>query len=211
MKRRNTLYVEEMSTLEAQRTAVAKDRDVVERELKRIRGLIERGLTTAPQSIVLERSLAQIERETQEIETQALRARQQISISEQSIGTLRDEYRTEAAADLATVQAELREIGPRRAAALRMVTDGGSLLGAEAQAEGTDPLDDLVFEITRSGKNGPQRMEATETTLLQPGDILKVRKQETGQPAQADAAAHEALHPVSVSAAEADQGSHSLR
>ncbi len=194
LRGRSSLYSEELNTLQGQRDAIAKDRALVEGELKRIRALAERGLTTTAQSIVLERSLAQIERETLEIDTQALRAQQQISIAEQTIGTLRNDYKTDAVAELATVQAEFREIAPRLQAASRMVSDGSSMVATQASREDLDPLDSLQFEITRYDLEGlPQRIKASRTTRLQPGDILEVRNAPSRQAGNPNVESHSAI------------------
>lgn len=182
LTRRSSLYLQELETLSEQRKAVAKDRALVEGELRRIQGLVARGLTTAAQGVVLERSIAQIEREVLDIDTQVLRARQQIGIAEQTIATLANNYKLEAADELAKVQTEARQIIPRREAALRMLSGSENLIAGGDSNEPIDALDSIYFEITRKGDDGlPHQIQAARTTVLRPGDILEVRNRSSQQ------------------------------
>ena len=168
------LYQKEIEALKGQSDAAEKQRESVKRELADVVGLVSRGLTPAPRVLPLERTVAQIEREQKEIDTAALRARQQINLAERLIGTLRDERVSAAASELQTVQAQLKETAERQAIAQRII-DSSEAFAPERRDPNADQFADLAYTIVRKEAGELRVIEATETTSLQPGDIVKVQ------------------------------------
>ena len=169
------LYEEEIATLRGQREAAEKQRFSMTRELSEVRDLVSRGLAPTPRVLPLERSIAQVEREQKEIDTQITRARGQISATERLITTARDDQVSVAARDLLAVQAQIREEAQRYAAAetlAREATAFSSELSAKTDA---DERVELAFTIVRADNGEAKEIPAAETTSMQPGDILKVR------------------------------------
>lgn len=192
------LYENEIDSLAKQKEAEDRERAVVQRELDKTKDLVNRGLTTAPNVMPLERALAQIDREAQELETQSLRAQQQINAAHQEIGRLRDQFASEAATQLQTVQDELRSIAPRQQAALQILTESDSFVAENALTEGSDAMDGLVYAIVRTTDGQKVEMAADETTPLLPGDIVKVRKRAPNVGTPNTTSAIEPTRPLSL-------------
>ena len=138
-----------------------------------MRELVIRGLAPTPRVLPLERTIAQIEREQKEMDTSMLRARQQINVAGRMIATLMDDRVAAAAAELLTVQAQMREAGERSATARRVIQQSAPYaIGAPGATQGETPT--LAFSIVRTEGGAPREFEAVETTPMRPGDILKV-------------------------------------
>lgn len=168
------LHQEEIVTLKGQREAADRLRQSVLRELAEVRDLIGRGLTPTSRILPLERTLAQIEREQKELDTQALRARQSINLAERTATGARDERTVAALRDLIEVQAQLNDTDGRITGAERLMQESAIQVGETALRERNAPTQ-FAFSIVRVEGGEPREVEAQETTLLLPGDILKVQ------------------------------------
>jgi hypothetical protein len=178
-----TLLEREIESIRAQSAAAEKQRESVARELEETRGLIARGLAPTPRILPLERTLAQIEREQRELETTILRARQQINLISAQRLALRDERQGTALTELHSILAQAKELDERFETASRLVA--GSMALSSAPSSESDVAGDarLTFVILRPVGDEIKEFQATETTRLFPGDILKVfRPQEVARP-----------------------------
>ncbi|WP_331288260.1 MULTISPECIES: polysaccharide biosynthesis/export family protein [Methylobacteriaceae] len=169
-----TLHQEEIVNLKGQREAAEKLRQSVLRELAEVRELMGRGLTPTSRILPLERTLAQIEREQKELDAQALRARQSINTAERTASTVRDERAVAALRDLLEAQAQLTDTDGRIAGAERLMRESAIQAG-EAAVNERDAPTHLAFAIVRVEGGEAREFEAQETTLVLPGDILKVQ------------------------------------
>lgn len=169
-----TLHQEEIVTLKGQREATEKLRQSVLRELTEVRDLIGRGLTPTSRILPLERTLAQIEREQKELETQALRARQNINTAERTAATVRDDRSVAALRDLLEAQALINDTDGRIAGAERLTRESAIIAGETAMSDRDAPTQ-FAFAIVRVEGGETREFEASETTPVLPGDILKVQ------------------------------------
>lgn len=170
-----TLHREEIESLKNQREAAEKQRTSVQRELTEVRDLIGRGLSPTSRILPIERTVAQIEREQRELETLMLRARQQISAAQRLMATAKDERVTVAATELVGVQAQIRETEERAATARRVVQESALYATGTPRASDGEAPASFVFSIVRVEAGTAREIEAFETTVMQPGDILKVQ------------------------------------
>jgi hypothetical protein len=174
------LLEREIESLHAQIAVAQKQKDSVSKELDDTRRLVERAILPAPRVLPLERTVAQIEREQKELETAILRARQQINSAKIQIGNLADERRSTAASELQKLEVTKKEVDERVETASRLVS-GSSIMGSSpddsSDVEGARPL---LFSIIREEGGVVKEQSVTETTRVEPGDIIKVfRPRET--------------------------------
>ncbi|PTM41490.1 polysaccharide biosynthesis/export family protein [Bosea sp. 124] len=178
------LLEREIVSIQAQSKAAEKQKESVARELEETRGLIARGLAPAPRILPLERTVAQIEREQRELETAVLRARQQINLIASQRSALQDDRQSAALAELHTILAQVKELDERFETSSRLIAGSMAMSSAPSNADETDSDAKFTFVILRPVGEEIRELQATETTRILPGDILKVfRPQDTARSA----------------------------
>jgi protein involved in polysaccharide export with SLBB domain len=165
-----SLLEQEIKSLSAQIGAVQQEKDSVQKELSDTRALVERGLAQAPRLLPLDRTVSQLFSKQKELETLILRAREQINQANLKSNSLKDERRSTALAELQTLAIQLNELDEREKTA--------RLLGSDIPESKTTDLVSteemsLSFSVIRTTGSISQEFAATETTRLQPGDIVK--------------------------------------
>ena len=169
----------EIKSLEAQIAAARKQEDSVAKELEDTRGHVARALIPAPRLLPIERTLAQIEREMKEISTQIMRARQQINATKILRDNLKDERRSTALTELQALEVQRKELDERVETASRLVS--GSQVALSSAEEPGEVSGTPTYIIVRQRNNLATELPASETTVLEPGDIVKVyRPQDAG-------------------------------
>jgi protein involved in polysaccharide export with SLBB domain len=176
LRQLRAFLLEEVDTLNAQREVHARQVSLVRAERDRIRELEQRGLTTSPRRLELERTMAQLEAEGLTLQSRVVRARQDISRAELSLIELEAQRSGEAAVMLQQVRADFDETLKRREVAV-MLARNAQALGAPGlvlqQALAMRP----TFEIVRKLATGSQRFPATDAMLVRPGDVVHVEIQ----------------------------------
>ncbi len=180
-----TLHQDEIVSLKGQREATEKLRQSVLRELAEVRDLIVRGLTATSRVLPLERTLAQIEREQKEIDTSALRARQNINTAERTLASVRAERTVAALRDLLETQTSINEANGRIATAERLVRESVAYSGEGTANAPGEPAVHFAFSIVRVEDGETREIEAIETTAVLPGDIIKAKLQRREAPTPA--------------------------
>ncbi len=167
----------EMVSLDRQDALKARQIATVEEELVSARALIAQGLAPQTRGLELERLAADIGSDRQEVTTQKLRARQAITRTEQSLLSLSDERRSQAAAALHDVDEALRETRAE------IATQGALLRDALAAAPlaGFGPLEasgvPLGYAVARFSGEATAHVQASEDDPVEPGDVVTVRFQ----------------------------------
>ncbi len=166
----------ELSSLEGQLTLFDEQIALVQKELTGVSTLVDKGLTAAPREIALERSLAQVRGDRLSAETAVFRARQEISRADISINALNNQHATEVSQSLRETQAQINEVARKADTAVQMLRDSEvtapRLLALRTRAEEAEP----IYSIVRPGSDGKSvEIPATEATLIEPGDTVKVK------------------------------------
>ena len=143
---------------------------LLKQELSNTTSLVQRGLAIAPR----EYELRQTELETQgrrlDLDTAALRAKEDIGKADQSIVELRDKTRNQIQADLADADQKIPETAAR-------IATSTSIVDHETNAPPTDAATEDVPTaclILRPGEGQPTQIAADEATKIEPGDTIKV-------------------------------------
>jgi polysaccharide biosynthesis/export protein ExoF len=167
-----SLIEAEIKSLQGQMESTRKLEQSVTKELEDTRGLVARALAPAPRILPIERTLAQIERELKEINTAILRARQQINVTKIQRETLTDERRNAAATELQTLEVQRRELNERLETAERLISGSSAMLSNPQEAADSEAAPSFI--IIRQRDSAASEIPATETTVMLPGDVVKV-------------------------------------
>jgi protein involved in polysaccharide export with SLBB domain len=147
---------------------------LMKQELDTVTTLSEKGLTTAPRRMALERNVAGLEGDRLRLETNLLRARQEISRTEISILELYNKRVNEVTAELQQTQARLEQIAQRTETSERLLYESEvitpSLLADRARIRRLRP----TYTVFRSSFGRVVELSADESMTVEPGDTVKV-------------------------------------
>ena len=167
------LSEEEIRSLEQQIASESEQLVYVKRELEKMRGLAARGLAQSPRMLDLERNAAQITGARQALETNIVRAKQEIHRLEQRIREAREEARARAREDLHDVTLALDEAETRRRTQLKLLAET-EFYTASPALRSTNPVGHR-FVIVRTRRDGTQQEFTTHRhASILPGDVLEV-------------------------------------
>jgi protein involved in polysaccharide export with SLBB domain len=175
LNKTRTLYEGEIEGVMRQMKANQAQYDSVGKELKSIKALEAKGLTTATRVMGLERMLEQIEMNQQGFQTLVLRARQAITQLNQRVFDLENNQRGKVMAELEQTRIDLDDLN------IKWGTNRSLLVEAQITAPtliaGSDNLSETRnLTIVRVVKGNEQTLEANENTVMLPGDVLRVQR-----------------------------------
>ncbi|MCZ8100882.1 MAG: polysaccharide biosynthesis/export family protein [Burkholderiales bacterium] len=170
------LLEREIVAIQGQIGANQRQRDSVMRELEDTRGMVSRGLAPAPRVLPLERTVSQLESEQKAMETMILRARQQINLTRAQISSARDERRAVAASDLLALRVQAQELTERYNTLVRVMADSSDLIEIGDERDSTEQIVVPAYTIVRVENGEVVERSVSETTRVQPGDIIKVTR-----------------------------------
>lgn len=139
----------------------------VEKELQGVTVLVERGIAVASRQSDLERALASYRADRLDQVTAIMRARQAVAETTRNLDGLHDKRQTDIAAELQHEQSSLEQALLKREVTQKLLLD--LLAAAPAGADAT-----LSFAVVRREAGDVIELPAQETTLLRPGDVVKV-------------------------------------
>lgn len=158
----------EIKVLEQKILVVDAGISAVEKELKGVTVLVERGLAIASRQSDLERALASHRADRLDQVTATMRARQAVAEATRNLVGLRDGRQTEVASDLQREQSSLEQAMLKREVTQKLLLD---LLSSAPVGAGRNSAS---FDIVRRQAGRAEEIPATESTLLRPGDTIKV-------------------------------------
>ncbi len=164
----------ELVSLKAQLGYLDKQISLLEKELRNVSSLVDKGLAVAPRQMELERTFAQYQSNRLSAETSLLRAQQEISRTDLTIIELRNKFKNEATVTLRETQGQLDELSRKADTAMQLLYEsqlaGPKLLAQRARTAKAQP----IYTIVRPGAGGTMELAAAEATLVEPGDSIKV-------------------------------------
>ncbi|GJE62294.1 hypothetical protein MPOCJGCO_4427 [Methylobacterium trifolii] len=147
--------------------------------------LVAKGLAVAPRQYLLERTAAEIESKQLDLDTAILRAKQEMTKAERSIIDFRNDRRREILSDLQLARARRAEAEQRSETARTLVYEAETiaprLIADRIRSQRVVP----VYSLVRQSHDGPRTIPATDSTLLEPGDVVKVDSNEADTQASA--------------------------
>jgi polysaccharide biosynthesis/export protein ExoF len=169
-----SLLQNEVASLEKKITSQNRQMELSRNELKGIGNLADQGLVVNARVLSIERAIAELEGKVLDMETAALRAKQDISKATQNATTLQNDRDAEVAQERQAAEAEIEKLNLKIAMyrdlmAEAMAQDPQAALGA-----GGDAAPPVSFSIVREEGENTKEMAADENTPVLPGDVIKV-------------------------------------
>lgn len=169
------LLNEEIDTLKTRLSDLDQMMVKASDDLTGVEALVEKGFATASRRSELERQVSDMRFDQLTQTTAILRAQQALSQSQREATQLQDARRVDAALAIQQEQAKIDQLVLQQSTSQRLLLDLDVGPGSIA-ARGTE----LQYRIVRQSGGGPE-ISADETTVLLPGDVLKVSAGVTGE------------------------------
>jgi len=165
------MYTNELDIMAAKSKDSGQEITQTEAEVAKITKLAEQGIVTSSRWSELRRVLGQMRSEHAQGDIEAMRARQSLSESARQEFAIQDQHQTEVATQLRDAQSELAELKSREYTIRRLLQADSTIVLKEAPVGGSD----LKFVIVRQDQQNSDELDASESTKLVPGDVLKVQ------------------------------------
>lgn len=172
---------QEVETLNKRLESHQKQIDLMAAELGGIKKLTDKGLSTQPRLLGLQRNLAQLEGERLRIESERTRVQQEISRVVLSKIEFDNKRANELTTELQTTEARLEQVMQEATVNEQLLIETQSQAAASplrlaATGDSIDPLakPEISYTIVRQVKDGVIELEGNEATQLRPGDTVKV-------------------------------------
>lgn len=163
----------EIESLEKKIATQNRQVELARKELESIGGLKEQGLVRNERILNTERTIAELEGKILDMETAALKAKQDISKAEQDAITLRNDRETEIGQQRQETEALIEGVNLKIAMYQDLMAEAVSL-APEAAARSNEEARQTVYQIVRTVDGKSQEIAADENTPVLPGDIVKV-------------------------------------
>jgi polysaccharide export outer membrane protein/exopolysaccharide production protein ExoF len=168
-------YLEkEVTSLNAQ--LEAHDRQVVSmrKDLDAVRTLVSKGLATVSRQTATERAEAQLVGERLRVESNLMKAHQEISRCDLALVELRNKRSTEATTELRLAHSRIEELGRRSDTAENLLYETETIAPMLVSDSGRRQRPQPRYTIVRLRNGQALEIAATEGTPLEPGDTLKI-------------------------------------
>jgi exopolysaccharide production protein ExoF len=160
----------ELTTLAQKQATVERQLEIARRELENIQSLASEGLAANTRVSAIEGNVAELETRLLDIGTAILRAQQSISDTTRNLAALDNDRTADLTAELQQVDGQIDELNVQINTQQALMTDA-VILGAELDAEQEQRVA-YGYTIVR----GETENSGTQTTELQPGDVVKVTR-----------------------------------
>lgn len=171
------LYDAEIEVLDQKAQAVDAQIEQAQKQVDAITKLVSAGSATVSRLSEVERILADLRSQKLDNVLATMTARQNLNRSQRDLAKLQDEQQSDVASQLQQEQAAQEKLLLNQTATMRMLRqsmdfDEDAVLARTAQTS-------LSYTILRQQDGQPITLDATETTALVPGDLVKVTMQMT--------------------------------
>ncbi|CAK03872.1 polysaccharide biosynthesis/export family protein [Rhizobium johnstonii] len=143
----------------------------IEEQLTSVKTLVSKGLTVSSRQLDLERLLTTYRSDRLDLVTAIMRGRQAISETTRNLEGLYDTRRSEVASELQSEQASLDQLKLKREMTQKLLLDD---LAAGGGSTTTDEALPLTFTVSRRSEGQITQFQASETTALIPGDVVRI-------------------------------------
>jgi len=165
-------YHEEIAALTAKLQSSVTQLELINAEIADIEKLLAKGFARKTRLTALQRSAAQIEGGRQQDLAAIARAKQNIGGVALRIIERQNQRLNDIARELQEVQKEVAELERRVRAANDVLAQTEANLGQAGGSQSAEQVSRLM--ITRESATGPKEFEAAESTVVFPGDIIRV-------------------------------------
>lgn len=167
------LLSEEVTVLQQKTTNSDANIKSVQQQLTSVIALIEKGAAVPTRQAEIERMLRSFQAERLDLSVSIMRARQNITQATRDLEGLYDKRHTEVSSELQSARASLAQLKFKQETSQQLLYRNLSSIGpSEADEKPT-----LKFVIVRRTEGKDHELDASETTSMVPGDVLKVALQ----------------------------------
>lgn len=166
-----SLFSAEIDTLDQKTASLDTGLKSLQKELSNVESLVKRGIVPSTRQSELERGVSAVQADRLDLVMSEMRARQNISQATRDGLNLHDQRETEVASELQTAEADLERLRTRREVLERLLSVAS--INEEALREDAAGPETL-YSIVRRTADGYAETQATESTALLPGDVVKV-------------------------------------
>lgn len=164
----------EVDSLDAQIKILDKQTALFKQEHDGVSSLVSRGLAVTSRQLDLERAMASMEGDRLRLETNLMKIRQDISRTDISVLELRNRRATEVTLELRQTQSKLEEVGQKSETAEKLLHEDQSTSARLMSQRGPGGAPQPNYTIVRHIGGEARNLLATETSLVEPGDTVKV-------------------------------------
>ncbi len=195
---RNLLKAE-IDTLEEKLKGSDDNIQSVEEQLTSVKTLVEKGLTITSRQMDLERLLTTYRSDRLDLVTAIMRGRQAINETTRNLEGLSDTRRSEVASEVQAEKANLDQLRLKRDTTQQLLLE--ELSNGSGISERGEEMP-LTFTVSRREGGQVNQFQASETTELAPGDVVRVT-----QPRLTDAPSKAAVTAPAQTEAQVSQAS----
>jgi exopolysaccharide production protein ExoF len=174
-----SLLNDEVVSLQAKMKNIDQELSLLRQEFNNTSTLVKQGLAIAPREFTLHQTELETEGRRIDLDTAALRAKEDIGKADQAIVELRGKTRNQLQAELADVEQKIPETAARIAASTTIVDrETNAATGASGTVE--PPVATCLIMRPSGGK--ARQIEADENAQVEPGDTIKVLRAGGNEP-----------------------------
>ena len=166
----------EITALTAKDVSVARQLDLVKKELDTVSSLVTKGLTVLPRQLALEQDISQYESSRLDLQLAQLRAKQEIARIDRDTIDLKDKRSALALAESRETQAKLLTLDEQIKTAQSLAEDTENHAPEAAADADQDRLSAPIFTVTRLVDGVARNEDVKETDPVLPGDTLRVSR-----------------------------------
>lgn len=173
------LLSEEIKVLEEKTKSTDLNIASIQQQLESTIALIEKGAIVATRQADVERVMRGYQNDRLDLTVAIMRARQSISQTTRDLEGLYDKRQTQIASDLQAEQATISQLRLKKETTQKVLTEALSS-GSAIQASEPPRLQFTIVRPSKSEKSA--EIDASETSTMAPGDVLKVTLRADLQP-----------------------------
>jgi protein involved in polysaccharide export with SLBB domain len=166
---------EEVASLEKQLKVHETEVKSVNTEFEMVQKLYKKGLTAAPRKLAMERNVAQVRGARLRMESNLMRARQEISKTKISIIELRGKRNSQLSDEMQKAQARLDELRSRTQTSKNLLFETEVLAPQMLAQEGTKAKAP-IFKVVHQGQPLSSQRVVSQEALVEPGDTITVEQ-----------------------------------
>jgi polysaccharide biosynthesis/export protein ExoF len=172
-----SLLSSEVGSLQQKTQNMDQELVLMKQELNNTTMMVQRGLAIAPREYSLRETELDTEGRRLDLDTAALRAKEDIDKADQSIVELQNKTRDQIQTELSDTEQKLSETAARIATGSSIVDRETSTASGSAPT-GEDPV--VTCMIVRRDGGKTKQFQGDETTPVEPGDTIKVLRATAG-------------------------------
>lgn len=142
-------------------------------EFEKVGSLAKKGLVVSTRMLSSERTVADLEGRLLDLESAILRAKQDVSETQQDEINIKNSFENDIAIELQSVEAELKEVAFKMQTQLDLMSE---TLGVAEQQQSQDGAgSEAQYTLVRQQNGKLEELQVDENTAVLPGDVVKVK------------------------------------